>query len=106
MDLEQSVDTLGRDLSDIQNTLNRCQSHKCWSPHFRFRRKRHFQPDAVGFGFDDWILHLGRQEHRIAFAERHRRFVRALEHVDDAVGGWPVLRGAGDHFLIVLRKAL
>jgi hypothetical protein len=41
-----------------------------------------------------------------AFAERHRRFVRALEHVDDAVGGWPLLRGAGDHFLIVLRKAM
>jgi len=40
-----------------------------------------------------------------AFAERHRRFVQALERVDDAVGGWPLLRGAGDHFLIVLRKA-
>jgi hypothetical protein len=40
------------------------------------------------------------------FAERHRRFVRTLERVDDAVGGWPLLRGAGDHFLIVLRKAM
>lgn len=41
-----------------------------------------------------------------AFAERHPRFVRALERVDDTVGGWPLLRGAGDHFLIVLRKAM
>ncbi len=41
-----------------------------------------------------------------AFAERHPGLVRALERADDAVGGWPVLRGAGDHFLIVLRKAM
>ena len=40
-----------------------------------------------------------------AFAERHPAVVHALERVDDAVGGWPLLRGAGDHFLIVLRKA-
>ena len=40
-----------------------------------------------------------------AFAERHQTLVHALERVDDAVGGWPLLRSAGDHFLIVLRKA-
>jgi SAM-dependent methyltransferase len=40
-----------------------------------------------------------------AFAERHRTLVQALERVDDAIGGWPLLRSAGDHFLIVLRKA-
>ena len=39
-----------------------------------------------------------------AFAERRPALVRALERVDDAVGAWPVLRSAGDHFLIVLRK--
>jgi SAM-dependent methyltransferase len=39
-----------------------------------------------------------------AFAERHAALTRALERVDDAVDGWPVLRNAGDHFLIVLRK--
>jgi SAM-dependent methyltransferase len=41
-----------------------------------------------------------------AFAARHPGLVRALERADDAVGGWPVLRGAGDHFLIVLRRAM
>jgi SAM-dependent methyltransferase len=41
-----------------------------------------------------------------AFAERRPGLVRALERVDDAVGAWPVLRSAGDHFLIVLRKDL
>ena len=39
-----------------------------------------------------------------AFAERHPALVRTLERVDDAVGAWPVLRNAGDHFLIVLSK--
>jgi ubiquinone/menaquinone biosynthesis C-methylase UbiE len=40
-----------------------------------------------------------------AFAERHSTLVHALERADDAMGAWPVLRNAGDHFLIVLRKA-
>ena len=39
------------------------------------------------------------------FAERHPTVVHALERADDAVGAWPVLRNAGDHFLVVLRKA-
>jgi hypothetical protein len=40
-----------------------------------------------------------------AFAARHRTLVGALQRVEDRVGGWPGLRGWGDHFLIVLRKA-
>jgi hypothetical protein len=39
-----------------------------------------------------------------AFAERHPALVRTLERVDDAIGAWPGLRNAGDHFLIVLSK--
>jgi len=39
------------------------------------------------------------------FAVRHRRFVERLGEIDATVGGWPLLRGWGDHFLIVLRKA-
>ena len=41
----------------------------------------------------------------LAFAKRHPSLVHALERADDAAGGWPLLRSAGDHFLIVLRKA-
>jgi SAM-dependent methyltransferase len=41
-----------------------------------------------------------------AFAERHPALVHVLERADDATGSWPVLRNAGDHFLIVLRKAM
>lgn len=39
-----------------------------------------------------------------AFAERHPALVGRLQRLDDLVGGWPVLRSWGDHFLIVLRK--
>jgi SAM-dependent methyltransferase len=37
------------------------------------------------------------------FAARHPAFVARLRHLDDSVGTWPILRSAGDHFLIVLR---
>jgi SAM-dependent methyltransferase len=40
-----------------------------------------------------------------AFADRHRPLVERLQRVDDMVGTYPVLRGFGDHFLVVLRKA-
>jgi SAM-dependent methyltransferase len=40
-----------------------------------------------------------------AFAERHPALVARLQRADDRLGAWPVLRGWGDHFLIVLRKA-
>jgi len=40
----------------------------------------------------------------LAWYERHARLGRALGWLDDHTGGWPLLRGAGDHFLMVLRK--
>jgi SAM-dependent methyltransferase len=39
-----------------------------------------------------------------AFAERHPALVHRLQRLDAAVGAWPLLRQAGDHFLIVLQK--
>jgi 2-polyprenyl-3-methyl-5-hydroxy-6-metoxy-1,4-benzoquinol methylase len=39
------------------------------------------------------------------FAARHPRLVERLGGIDATVGGWPLLRRWGDHFLIVLRKA-
>jgi len=44
------------------------------SANFGLRREGDFQPDAVGLGLDDGILHLGRQKHCIAFTERDRFF--------------------------------
>lgn len=40
-----------------------------------------------------------------AFVTRHPALVSRLQWLDDRAGSWPVLRGLGDHFLIVLRKA-
>jgi SAM-dependent methyltransferase len=39
------------------------------------------------------------------FAARHPKFVERLGGIDAAIGGWPLFRRWGDHFLIVLRKA-
>ncbi|AJC47462.1 class I SAM-dependent methyltransferase [Xanthomonas sacchari] len=36
--------------------------------------------------------------------QRHPRLGEALGRLDDRIGGWPLLRDMGDHFLIVLRK--
>jgi SAM-dependent methyltransferase len=40
-----------------------------------------------------------------AFADRHPSLVGGLQRAEDRCGGWPLLRGWGDHFLVVLRKA-
>ena len=40
-----------------------------------------------------------------AFAERHPSLIDRLQRAEDRCGSWPVLRGWGDHFLIVMRKA-
>ncbi len=39
-----------------------------------------------------------------AFADRHPALISRLFAIDDRIGGWPILRNVGDHFLIVLRK--
>jgi SAM-dependent methyltransferase len=40
-----------------------------------------------------------------AFAERHPSLIDRLQRAEDRCASWPVLRGWGDHFLIVMRKA-
>jgi hypothetical protein len=40
-----------------------------------------------------------------AFADRHPGLIARLQRAEDRWGGRPVLRGWGDHFLVVLRKA-
>jgi len=39
-----------------------------------------------------------------AFAKRHRRVTSTLTRIDDLVGGWPLFRRWGDHFLIVMER--
>ncbi|HLY52312.1 MAG TPA: hypothetical protein VKQ31_04810, partial [Steroidobacteraceae bacterium] len=36
--------------------------------------------------------------------ERHPHWYRRLWRIDRQVAGWPLLRGIGDHFLIVMRR--
>jgi SAM-dependent methyltransferase len=40
-----------------------------------------------------------------AFAARHPALLAGLQRADDRCGAWPLLRGWGDHFLVVMRKA-
>lgn len=39
-----------------------------------------------------------------AFAARHPALVARLLAADEVVGGWPVMRAMGDHFLVVVRR--
>lgn len=40
----------------------------------------------------------------VDFYERHPHLSARLGQLDDRMGGWPLLRDMGDHFLIVMRK--
>ena len=40
-----------------------------------------------------------------AFADRHPAATAALQRLDAAAGGWPLMRQLGDHFLVVMRRA-
>jgi SAM-dependent methyltransferase len=39
-----------------------------------------------------------------AFAKRHPSLLSQLFAVDDRIGNWPLVRDAGDHFLVVMRR--
>ncbi len=39
-----------------------------------------------------------------AVRERHARLYERLSRLDRRAGGWPLLRGLGDHFLMVMRR--
>jgi SAM-dependent methyltransferase len=40
----------------------------------------------------------------VRWYQKHPRLLEWLGRIDDATGGWPALRNAGDHFLIVMRR--
>lgn len=39
-----------------------------------------------------------------SFAERNPAFIARLQRIEDAVGGWPLVRGLGDHFAVVMQR--
>jgi ubiquinone/menaquinone biosynthesis C-methylase UbiE len=60
-------------------------------PHFRYRHHL-----AVGLFVPPSYL-----EH---WASRHPRFLNVMDQIDNRVGRWPLLRNAGDHYLIHLER--
>jgi SAM-dependent methyltransferase len=75
----------------------------------RYLRPREFEPAFASAGLARVSLRaLGLfvpPPYLQAFADRHPALVDGLQRAEDRCGGWPVLRGWGDHFLVVLRKA-
>jgi ubiquinone/menaquinone biosynthesis C-methylase UbiE len=79
--------------------------HTVWT---RYYTPGEFQRAFAGAGFHPVSLRalglFAPPPYLQAFAERHRGLIGALQRADDLAGGWPLLRSAGDHFLIVLQK--
>jgi SAM-dependent methyltransferase len=75
----------------------------------RYYRPGEFARVFAGAGFSSVRLHaLGcaaPPPYLDAFARRHPAFVKSLQTLDDWIGGWPLVRSAGDHFLVVMRRA-
>lgn len=65
--------------------------YRCFSQHFSLVRYR-----ALSLWMPPPYL--------LAWHERHARLGRALRWLDERTGSWPLLRSAGDHFLMILRK--
>lgn len=78
--------------------------HKVWSRYYTPRE--FYRPFASQFervGYRALSLFLP-PPYLIDLYERTPRLSRAMGWLDDQLGTWPVLRGAGDHFLIILRR--
>jgi SAM-dependent methyltransferase len=74
----------------------------------RYYSPREFQAAFAGAGFRRVSLRaLGLfvpPPYLAAFAGRHPRWIDRLQRWEDRAAGWPLARGWGDHFLIVLRR--
>ncbi|HEY7928773.1 MAG TPA: class I SAM-dependent methyltransferase [Steroidobacteraceae bacterium] len=65
--------------------------YRCFSPHFSL-----VSYQALSLWMPPPYL--------LAWHERHVALGRALRWLDERTGSWPLLRNAGDHFLMILRK--
>jgi SAM-dependent methyltransferase len=78
--------------------------HQIWTSYYRpaeFYREfaRHF--DLLGYRALSLFLP---PPYLVRWYEAQPRLLELLGRVDDLTGGWPGLRNAGDHFLIILRR--
>jgi len=75
----------------------------------RYYRPAEFVNVFAAAGFSPvWLRALGcaaPPPYLDAFARRHPAFVASLQTLDDRIGAWPLVRSAGDHFLVVMRRA-
>jgi SAM-dependent methyltransferase len=78
--------------------------HTIWTRYF-FPREFH-RAFASRFALDRYRA-LGLflpPPYLVALMKRHPHLCGRLGWLDDRLGGWPLLRGMGDHFLMVLRR--
>jgi SAM-dependent methyltransferase len=79
-------------------------THTVWSRYYTPREfYRRFSHEFALVDFRALSLFLP-PPYLVRFYEQAPRLHRALGWLDDTLGGWPLLRGAGDHFLIVMRR--
>ena len=78
--------------------------HTVWTHYYAPREfYRPFQRDFALTHFRGLCL-FAPPPYLSAMRDRHPRWHDRLWQLDRNVAGWPVLRGLGDHFLIVMRK--
>ena len=78
--------------------------HTIWTSYYRPRE--FYAAFAAGFELVEFralSLFLP-PPYLVRWYERHPRFFETLGRLDDVTGGWPGLRNAGDHFLMVMRR--
>jgi SAM-dependent methyltransferase len=85
-------------------TAVRLNTHTVWSRYYTPREfYRRFAREFELVEFRALSLFLP-PPYLVEVYEATPRLSRALGWLDDKFGGWPLLRGAGDHFLIVMRR--
>jgi SAM-dependent methyltransferase len=78
--------------------------HTIWTTYFRPREfYRSFEREFELVDYRGLSLFLP-PPYLLDWHQRHPRLGRMLGRVDDMTGHWPLLRNAGDHFLIVMRR--
>jgi ubiquinone/menaquinone biosynthesis C-methylase UbiE len=78
--------------------------HTIWTRYYTPRE--FFRPFAHDFALEHFrgLCVFAPPPYLSSVAERHPRLYAALQSLDRRVAGWPLVRGAGDHFLMILRR--
>jgi SAM-dependent methyltransferase len=76
--------------------------HTIWS--FYYTPREFYRSFASEFSLTDYqgLSVLLPPPYLVELYERHRSLFGLLGRLDDLLGGWPLLRNIGDHFLIVM----